>query len=667
MKRKDFISLLGFGLLGCKCELEDMNIAKKNWWSSQQSVEPPDYDDLTNVVFYGDYSGLVNGATNDYGTVSAGSVTLLKDPLYGTGVEFGSQGTAPTLSADGIVFGGSGNLRHTGLSSVFNDFHYKASIGDLKWTIWAIVKFGTDINPNAVYSFVGNNGGASTNNGIFVVYEDRLSLVENDALSLQITRGSSQSFISASSNGNIIPANEFCLIWLEVDKSQTQDNAVKLFINGTQIVISNRVDSSTASTTPTYAMEIGAAGNAVARAVMTIKEICFMNGVLNSTVRNTFMNAICNRESLSISSSIDSVTTVSTFSALDTVNDGLYRLSVSLCQSPIDANTIVSIYTNTTTHTHAAGAKGVMRKSTDKGLTWSAESTIVDPSGDAAFADSGAGYGSDGRLHLIYPTYTSITPPSTELLWYMYSDDDGATWSTPLDITSILAADSLNAMRVNCQIIENDGRLMTTIYKATDEGNTTNSAIYLIYSDDNGANWSYKTIKASSTTYINESSIVAISSTQLIVVSRNESTFEWTQYYSSNNGDTWASQGNLTFGESLPRACPARLRKFQISSTDIIACYYSDRNRDIFKVAYAKASDLSSGVSAWSTKSVLYQGKDGEQLQYGDVCHYDNNMNAIGMWPQDPFPGSGTGTTNKLVTFHVPTVQYRLLKRHLGL
>src|SRR3972149_5599406 len=164
----------------------------------------PDYAGMSNVVFHGRADGLVVNTTNSFGVVDvSGNVTKLIS-VDTTTHEFDSNGTAPTLTGTGIdaaiVFGGAGRLRHNGANSVFNNFHYRASINDLKWTIHGIVKFGTTSNPDAVYGLFGNNGGASGSKGINGNFDDRASVNLNENFSFGITRGVSASLITLSNN-----------------------------------------------------------------------------------------------------------------------------------------------------------------------------------------------------------------------------------------------------------------------------------------------------------------------------------------------------------------------------------------------------------------------------------------------------------------------------------
>jgi hypothetical protein len=208
---------------------------------------------------------------------------------------------------------------------------------------------------------------------------------------------------------------------------------------------------------------------------------------------------------------------------------------------------------------------------------------------------------------------------------------------------------------------------MLAMYKQNSDASS--SARYLLYSDDGGTTWSYKTIEAAGATYRNETDLLALSSTVLLAVTRDESTLEWYQSMSTDNGDTWTNQGALTFGESLTGAGPVRLHKFQISSTDVVVCYYPDRVNRVFKAAYTKSSTLiSSGLSAWSAANrvALHQGT-GKHLHYGDVCHVDGDFKAIGQYVIDPFPVSGSGTENVMYTFDIPSFHYPFIKSLLGL
>lgn len=640
--------------------------------SLSNKIVQPDYAGLTNVVFHGRYEGLVNNTNNTFGTVDvSGNVTKLKSVSpHATGVEFDSNGTAPTLTTDGIQFGGAGRLRHA-TAATFNNFHYRASINDLKWTIHAVVKFGTTDNPDALYGFCGNNGGSTLSKGICLFFDDRSAQSTNNALTIQITRGTSQSFITLAANTNIIKPNQFLDIWIEVDKSQIQEDEINVYINGFRFIVSNRIDSSSMVTTPTYGMEIGGIGNAVGAGILTLKEITFMDGIMSDSFRQSFITARMYKYGIAaFPQYVDGLLMSSEWNLVNTFSESRYYLSNHLGQSPIDSNTIVSIFADGVNHVFDVNKKVSRRISTDKGRTWSSKTTVFDPGGLYGVQDLGAGYGDDGRLHVFADAHTGFTVGQSHQLWYLYSDDDGFSWSTPVDITSVVPSDGLLTFRVYSTVIENNGVLMCSLHKATDEGSFANSANYVLRSTDNGANWTTSTIRASAVTFINETQLIALSSTALLAIARNDTTLEWHQFYSSDNGATWTNQGDQSFGgESLTTyGGPVRLRKFQINGNDVIVCYFIDRTRDLFKAIYATPADLiASGASGWDigTKFTIHQGS-GEHLHYGDVCHYDNDFKALAMYVIDTYPTVG-GTENELYTIDVPTFHYPFVKSALGL
>lgn len=634
-------------------------------------VIQPDYAGLTGVVFHHRYEGLVTGTTNAAGVVDgSNNVTkIISMSPHVTGNEFDSNGTAPTLTADGILNGLTGRLRHNGASSVFNNFHHRATITDLKWAVHGVFKIGNSSNPNAAYGLFGNAAGSSANKGISFFYDDRAVNNTNNAFTFLIGKASAGVFITLASNTNIFTPNTFIDFWLQVDKSQIQENQVQLYINGFRFISSNRIDNNTTVTTPSFAMEIFGWGNGGASAIMTMKEITFQDALNTDAFRQQFITDRMFKYGIAaFPNVVDSIPISSDWNLVNTFDETRYYLTNHLCQKPSDPNVITSIFLDTVDHLFQTTRKVSYRKSLDKGRTWGAKGTVSDPAGTEAVGDVGAGVGSDGRLHCIYDTETSWTAGSTNKLYYTYSTDDGVTWQTPVDITSILPSDGLTAWRVYCHIIENNGVLMCVIYRFTAEGfDFTNSARTLLRSTNNGSSWTAIDIQTGSV-YRNESAIIGLSSTVLLVVTRDEVTFEWYQSMSTDNGLTWSNQGALNFGESLASACPVRLRKFQIAGTDVVACYYLDRTNNLFKVIYGKVSDLiASGLTGWNlnTKFTIHQGS-GEHLHYGDVCHYDGDFKGLAQYVIDTFPPTG-GTQNEMYTIDVPTFQYPFVKSALGL
>lgn len=635
----------------------------------------PDYAGLTNVIFHSRAENFVVNTTNSAGVVDvSGNVTKAISVLT-TVHEFDSTGTAPTLTGTGvekaIVIGAAGRLRHNGASSVWNNFHFRASINDLKWTIHAVVKFGTGSNPNNIYGLCGNYGGASTGKGIGIHYDDRIASNISDAVNFTVVRGTSNSFIIQCSNNNVIVPNQYIHLWIEVDKSKAQDEQGIMYINGKRYNVGVRIDSTIMVTTPSFAMEIGAIGNAAGPGVLEWKEITFQEGTQTDAFRRDFTMAVMSKYRIQpFAHSTDSIIRRTYFTPLiESFDDSRYYLPVVLAQNPLTPLVIVALMHDSQSHVYEAAGKISMRKSVDGGKTWGSKTTVYDPASTLAPYGVAAGYDSAGKLHVMIDVHTAVDATSTNTLEYWSSTNDGTSWASA-DITASLAADALGSWRVDQRIIENDSVLMTTLYKVTQEGDPTESANYVLRSTDGGANWTSITVKAKSTTYQNEASIVAVSSTVLFVVVRDEVTGEWHQYTSTNNGTSFSSQGALPLGEAFSRPSPPILCKFLINGSIAVAMYYADRDRDWLKVAYASGATLiSSGLTAWilSTKTVIAQGVLDQHYHYGDCCHFNNDFNAIGMWPFDSFPASGAGTQNKILTFHIMGSQYSHIKTLLGL
>jgi len=311
--------------------------------------------------------------------------------------------------------------------------------------------------------------------------------------------------------------------------------------------------------------------------------------------------------------------------------------------------------------------------STDKGRTWAAEATLYDEDAAGAYAvqDGEWGYDTAGRLHGISDWHTAIaTAGGTHKLLYHYSDDDGSTFTTS-DITSIVPSDSLVAFRAHGRIIENNGYLFACLYKCTEEDDGTQFANYVLRKPiGSSTTWTAFTVRAASSAQYSEMSIEALDSSTLIVVIRDGTTAEWRQFTGTSDGTSWVDNGALTVGESLTVASPPLLTSFYISAASqknvrVIALWTLNKTTNEVKVTYGLASSLAaSNVSGWDTDTKFVVVDDTQIVHYGKVCHYNQNMNAIGAFAREPSPF--TGLENTLITFQCPAQQYYDTKVQLG-
>jgi sialidase-1 len=137
-----------------------------------------------------------------------------------------------------------------------------------------------------------------------------------------------------------------------------------------------------------------------------------------------------------------------------------------------------------------------MRRSTDGGKTWEPQKIVADRGGMVADNPSPIVDKVTGAVHFLYQV-------NYAQLYYMRSDDDGKTFSTPVDITgtvhnyrrgwvndasskqygwSVIAPGPGHAIQLK------NGRLLVTIWMSPEYRHRP-SAIATVYSDDHGKSW----------------------------------------------------------------------------------------------------------------------------------------------------------------------------------
>lgn len=359
------------------------------------------------------------------------------------------------------------------------------------------------------------------------------------------------------------------------------------------------------------------------------------------------------------------------YALTSTIDDGAghYFLGISLCQNPTDTKTIVALVGEGGNHVYSADKHITMYKSVDFGITWSAKATAYDPAGIEATQGNSFGYDTNGRLHMFVTIVdqTLVSPVHDVAMRYLYSDDDGATWSSPADVTPS-TTDGRYAWRNIDAVVENNGVLLSPYYKLTTEGDFTSSSRHVLRSTDYGTTWTHILVESSST-YSNESSIVALDNSTLLMLCRKEySNWNFIQYISYDNGLTWTNQGSPTIYSPAISANsgPPVLRKFDMNGIRIIVLYYLDKSLGKIFAIYATAANLiASGLIGWNTSTRTTIIDDTVVLHYGDVCHFNNNFNAYGMFAREF--SSFDLTHNTMVHQTFPSTNYATVKTALGI
>ncbi|HTI12767.1 MAG TPA: sialidase family protein [Puia sp.] len=167
----------------------------------------------------------------------------------------------------------------------------------------------------------------------------------------------------------------------------------------------------------------------------------------------------------------------------------------------------------------------VYKRSTDNGATWSALGEVVG-TGPGTWGNPTAVYdwnqGSNGRVWLFMNwndsakhAISDFTAWGDRRVYVSHSDDHGATWSTPVDLTATLTPSTYkwDAMGPGVGIqttVDHPGRLIIPAYGRN------------IYSDDHGVTWSYQLLSGGK----HESTIVELLDGTLLRNDRPNST-EW--------------------------------------------------------------------------------------------------------------------------------------------
>ena len=169
----------------------------------------------------------------------------------------------------------------------------------------------------------------------------------------------------------------------------------------------------------------------------------------------------------------------------------------------------------------------VLRRSRDGGRTWTPLQLVGD-NGPNTFGNPCAVV--DARTKTVWLLTTQNrgidrekdiiagTSAGTRTVWAMHSQDDGATWSLPVEITASVKAPDWTwyATGPGIGIQTRNGRLVIPANHAEAKSGIHRSHIF--YSDDDGKSW---TLGASADPGTNESQIVELADSRLLLNMRN--------------------------------------------------------------------------------------------------------------------------------------------------
>lgn len=200
----------------------------------------------------------------------------------------------------------------------------------------------------------------------------------------------------------------------------------------------------------------------------------------------------------------------------------------------------------------------VVRRSTDGGTTWNEMRVLA---GDGQFPhDNAVPIASrDGTLHLLFTI-------NTARLFYCTSQDDGQTFTTPVEITQVVQGfASLYPWNVCASgpghgIELSSGRLLAPLWLSNGGRIHRPSAVVTIFSDDGGKSWQRGELVCQDSAWVknpSESVLAQLADGRVLISVRNESPQRCRLLaYSADGSSSWVSR----YAPDLPEAvCMASL------------------------------------------------------------------------------------------------------------
>lgn len=246
-----------------------------------------------------------------------------------------------------------------------------------------------------------------------------------------------------------------------------------------------------------------------------------------------------------------------------------------------------------------ATSKGIvkMRISEDGGGNFGGETTIAT---DAVYdcRNVSGGITPTGRIVLFYMRYNFTSSTSFDQ-GFIYSDDDGSTWSNYQTIPS--GTHSFFSPYGEMISIGNN-KLMACWYGETPA--TPTYSTYVITSSDNGLTWSSAVAVATSTTLrYGESSYAYLDGGVIVGHVRNSTGSPLYQVISTDNGATWTNQG-VTTVDTSSQVSPMLATFIDPNNQKYIVSFYANRGDNKLKVAIAEYATAVAGVNGWTRTDI---------------------------------------------------------------
>ncbi len=204
----------------------------------------------------------------------------------------------------------------------------------------------------------------------------------------------------------------------------------------------------------------------------------------------------------------------------------------------------------------------VYKRSFNNGVDWTAKAVLDDPGGSGSNMagsnptpvvdrDTGKVWVFYNRWEAWHGIYQSQAGTDDCQAWARHSDDNGATWSDPIDLThQARDYDNWSGMSFGPggAIQAANGRLIVPAER-TESGSNCQMSAYAFYSDDHGTTWHRGEVLGGGGVYCDECQMVELADGNIMISSRQWPTLShrW-KAISTDGGQTW---GEPVVGETV--------------------------------------------------------------------------------------------------------------------
>ena len=213
----------------------------------------------------------------------------------------------------------------------------------------------------------------------------------------------------------------------------------------------------------------------------------------------------------------------------------------------------------------------VLKRSTNGGLTWSALQLVAGDGTNALSNPTAVVVRDTGRVLLMYQRYAKgfdehkaepgLDGPRICHTWLQHSDDDGATWSKPREITALVkrpteVTSTATGPGIGIQLRRGShaGRILMPF----NQGPYGKWKVYAVFSDDQGATWRYgATAEEGAAGHANELQFAELNDGSVMLNARNQGggLKQRKNSISRDGGATWsATQHDATLIEPTCQA-----------------------------------------------------------------------------------------------------------------